>query len=324
MPNTSLSKLVKSIAKKGKISISPPRGSSPVSRAQINSVRIASPLSRPCGIASRGQKNRYTKEELVALARASGVNPNQRMDSLCAALGISPHQAMVDVPSKRCDSQARGDNRYTRDEVKRLAKARGIPLTGKTMTELCQRLGIERDQVAPRPAPSDLFNASFFTPSSDSDMKQAAEFPSNPSPRRLPRASFFPSAASASFSNAPSSSSSPSVFSPQAFFTTSSSGTSPTPKPFVSSSPKPFSVPSSRTASPSRGLLTLVSPSQNGSASSVFGQSDASRPMSSPFQTPRLGSSPKKRRIGSQSDELSSSNQQDNIPISSRTRSSRP
>jgi hypothetical protein len=164
MPKQSLYQLVKTIAKKGKIQITPPRNAgNPPKRAgsparaasparAVGVVRVSAPLARPCGSNVKGQKNPYSKSELVALAKASGVDHKQDMDSLCAALGISPHQAEVDLPAKQCDSKARGDDRYTRDQVKRLAMARGITLSGKTMTDLCNAVGISRAQVLPRGA----------------------------------------------------------------------------------------------------------------------------------------------------------------------------
>jgi hypothetical protein len=112
---------------------------------------------------------------------------------------------------------ARGDDRYTRDDVKRLAMARGIKISGKTMTDLCNEVGISRAQVLPR--------------GSSSSPVRAGKKPSI-SPARSPRVrppvlsrsvSSDSSSSSRSFSSGPSFSSSPS-------FSSGPSSYSPVPK----------------------------------------------------------------------------------------------
>ena len=148
-PKKSLSRLIPSIAKKNKISLKMDaviRPSSSSSRVSSHIVHdrfrdIMAPNSRPCGSREKSP-NRYYRDELVKLARASGVDSKQDMDSLCRILGINPHAASVPVPAKTCNTSARGSDRYTRDDVVALARARGIAVSGKTMDELCDTLGI--------------------------------------------------------------------------------------------------------------------------------------------------------------------------------------
>jgi hypothetical protein len=126
---------------------------------------ISPPLARPCGSKEKS-KDRYLKEELVALARSSGVDPRQNIDQLCVSLGINPHQNRVSLPVKSCSSKARGDDRYTKEDLVNLAKARGLEVNGKTMDDLCVSLGIQGDlgvQVAP---PSPIKPRSFSVSSS--------------------------------------------------------------------------------------------------------------------------------------------------------------
>lgn len=105
-------------------------------------VRVSPPKSKRCGSRGKG-RTAYKKSELVALAKASGVNPRQLVDDLCEQLGIQPPVDHVEIPMKRCSTLARGDDRYTREEVRLLAKYRKIKITGKTMDDLCQELGVQ-------------------------------------------------------------------------------------------------------------------------------------------------------------------------------------
>jgi predicted kinase len=119
-------------------------------------VQVASPRARPCGSADIKSKDRYLKEELVALAKASGIDHKQNMDQLCDALGIKPHVNEVFLPKKPCNSKARGSERYTKEEVVELARSRGLDVRGKNMDALCSALGIE--QTFPYLAPPRMFD----------------------------------------------------------------------------------------------------------------------------------------------------------------------
>ncbi len=111
-------------------------------------VRVSPPKSKRCGSRGKG-RGRYTKAQLVALAKASGVNPRQIIDDLCEELGIQPPVDSVEIPKKKCGSKERGDDRYTREEVRVLAKYRKIKITGKTMDQLCDELGITLEDSPP-------------------------------------------------------------------------------------------------------------------------------------------------------------------------------
>ena len=148
MPKKSLASQITDIAKKNKISLK----KDAVVRGAVD---IRGPLSRPCGSGETAQ-NRYRLSDLQDLARASGVDSKQDMDTLCRVLGIKPHVDRVQVPVKSCNSKARGSDRYTRDDVVALARSRGMTVSGKTMDELCDALGIESSQVV---RPSSLMNA---------------------------------------------------------------------------------------------------------------------------------------------------------------------
>lgn len=108
-------------------------------------IRVSPPKSKRCGSRGKG-RSRYTKAQLVALAKASGVNPRQLIDDLCEELGIQPPVNSVEIPKKKCGTRVRGEDRYTREEVRVLAKYRKIPITGKTMDQLCDELGITLDE----------------------------------------------------------------------------------------------------------------------------------------------------------------------------------
>ena len=115
--------------------------------ANVPQVRISAPADRPCGKNAKGE-DRYTREELIELARAQGVNTKQNMDLLCKALGINPRAAGgVMIEQKDCGTKARGDNRYTREDLELLAVARNIPVKGRSMDALCADLGLHH--VAP-------------------------------------------------------------------------------------------------------------------------------------------------------------------------------
>lgn len=117
----------------------------PKSRDKIRSsrsrVRVSPPKSKRCGSRGKG-RGKYSKDQLVALAKASGVNPRQLVDDLCEELGIQPPMDSVEIPDKKCGSRPRGEDRYTREEVRVLAKYRKIKITGKTMDQLCDELGV--------------------------------------------------------------------------------------------------------------------------------------------------------------------------------------
>jgi hypothetical protein len=68
---------------------------------------------------------------------------------LCEELGIQPPVDSVEIPKKKCGSKERGDDRYTREEVRVLAKYRKIKITGKTMDQLCDELGITLEDSPP-------------------------------------------------------------------------------------------------------------------------------------------------------------------------------
>ena len=146
MPKKSLASQITDIAKKNKISLK----KDAVVRGAVD---IRGPLSRPCGSGETAQ-NRYRLSDLQDLARASGVDSKQDMDTLCRVLGIKPHVDRVQVPVKSCNSKARGSDRYTRDDVVALARSRGMTVSGKTMDELCDALGIESSQVVHPSSPS--------------------------------------------------------------------------------------------------------------------------------------------------------------------------
>lgn len=111
-------------------------------KAGIPQVRISAPADRACGTNAKDE-DRYMREELVALARAQGVDTKQNMDLLCKALGINPRAiGGVLVEKKDCGTKARGDDRYTREDVQTLARARNIPVQGRSMDELCADLGL--------------------------------------------------------------------------------------------------------------------------------------------------------------------------------------
>lgn len=125
----------------------PMRNVQPVgAQAGIPQVRISAPADRACGTNAKDE-DRYMREELVALARAQGVDPKQNMDLLCKALGINPRAiGGVLVEKKGCGTKERGDDRYTREDVETLARARNIPVQGRSMDELCVDLGLTQAQ----------------------------------------------------------------------------------------------------------------------------------------------------------------------------------
>jgi hypothetical protein len=126
----------------------PMRNVQPVgAQAGIPQVRISAPADRACGTSAKDE-DRYMREELVALARAQGVDTKQNMDLLCKALGISPRAiGGVLVEKKGCGTKERGDDRYTREDVVTLARARNIPVQGRSMDELCVDLGLTQVAV---------------------------------------------------------------------------------------------------------------------------------------------------------------------------------
>ena len=153
----SLAVMIRQIAKKNNIVLpgaqpvrvpparvgAPMRNVEPVgAKAGIPQVRISAPADRACGTNAKDE-DRYMREELVALARAQGVDTKQNMDLLCKALGINPRAiGGVLVEKKDCGTKARGDDRYTREDVQTLARARNIPVQGRSMDELCADLGL--------------------------------------------------------------------------------------------------------------------------------------------------------------------------------------
>jgi hypothetical protein len=163
----SLAVMIRQIAKKNNITlpgskparVAPPMpGIQPVNiNVDIPQVKISAPADRPCGTNAKGD-DRYTRGELIELARAQGVNTKQNMDLLCKALGINPRAiGGVMVEKKDCGSKARGDDRYTREDVEALARSRNIPVKGKSMDELCADLGLQAVAV---PAPRGSASAS--------------------------------------------------------------------------------------------------------------------------------------------------------------------
>jgi len=132
---------------------SPPRpeiieGMPGPSRARIVSPRTYF-YGRPCNRYSRSPI-RVNRADLIDVAKwMPGYHKNMKIDELCRLLGIyTPRRATPPSRRKsgprRCNSRARGGNRYTRADLVALAKQRGIKGYYKmTMDELCKKLKIK-------------------------------------------------------------------------------------------------------------------------------------------------------------------------------------
>jgi hypothetical protein len=123
-----------------------------VDHARPNVAPVAPIHMKACG--PKQGENRWTRPELVQMARARGINPNQKLDNLCRALGL-PEAVPVAVPAavpvavKACGPK-KGENRWTRPELIKLARARGIN-HNQSLNELCRALGLPPVPVAPIP-----------------------------------------------------------------------------------------------------------------------------------------------------------------------------
>lgn len=107
----------------------------------VKPAAVSLPL-KPCG-PTKGS-NRWTKPELMELARQRGITANQSLDKLCKALGLPSKvvqpEPVVPLQQKAC-GPVQGTNRWTRDELITLAKQRGIS-PYQTMDKLCKALGL--------------------------------------------------------------------------------------------------------------------------------------------------------------------------------------
>lgn len=135
-----------------------------VVHVQAPSSEIDFDPNRPCGTHAKGS-NKYTRKELEGIARLLGIQKisSKNMNELCTeiqtlvskkksvpqkTMTVPPSQTILPFdPSRPCGTHAKGSNKYTRQELEKIARSLGINgIKQKTMDQLCKEINNNPEQ----------------------------------------------------------------------------------------------------------------------------------------------------------------------------------